>query len=373
MNNSKSLKPTKSVLVAITSDIVTDMRVMKVVRFLRSQGYITEIICVKRSGLEWNNEVVALRMNMLIKRTALFYLFFNIRLFIHGLFRRTDIILSNDLDTLPAARLLGWIKAAPVVYDSHEFFTESVGLVDRRFVRKVWLTLEKNLVPGVAAAYTVSEPIAQAYYNRYGVQFSVIRNYPQLVDFPQSAESILLTDKKFILYQGVFNPCRSLPQLIESMQWIDDEYDLVLVGYGELENELRRLTKLFKVENRVIFVGRLKYDDMMQYTYKATLGIALEESCGLSFHYSLPNKVFDYVAAGLPFISLGTPLVKQLIDEHQIGIITESNSPSSLSEEINSILHDADRLQNIMSAQRDARSLFSWENELSKLSVLFPG
>ena len=358
-------------MVAISSDIVTDVRVTKVVRFLCGQDFLASVICCRRSSIDWSGEFPVTRMRMLFQSSFLFYFFFNLKLILRGLFHRADLILANDLDTLPACRILGWLKRSPVVYDSHEFFTESVGLMNRPVVRGIWKRIEKAFLPGVAVAYTVSEPIAEAYFKRYNVAFKVVRNYPDLSRFPLRSNIHPYPQSKYILYQGVFNPCRSLPQLIRSMTLVDDEYHLILAGYGELTGELKELVNVLNLSNRVKFTGTMEYSQLIQYTYYASLGIALEEPESLSFRYSLPNKVFDYVAAGLPFISMGTPLVKQLIDEHGIGFICESNAPELLAARINEVLADNRGLERVRSAQKNARQSFNWQNECSRLGDLF--
>jgi glycosyltransferase involved in cell wall biosynthesis len=367
---SSSLKK-KHVLVAIASDIATDVRVTKVVRFLLGQDFLVCVICCKRSNIIWGEDFRALRMNLLVRSSIFFYVLFNLRLFLYGLFKRSDIILANDLDTLPACRMLGWLKRVPVIYDSHEFFTESVGLMNRPLVKGIWKRIERFFLPGVAAAYTVSEPIAKAYSDRYSIQFSVIRNYPDLSQFPSRADVSPYSKSKYILYQGVFNPFRSLPELIRSMLMINEDYHLILAGYGELEVELKEMVHSLGLENRVLFTGTLGYTDLIQYTYHASLGIALEEADALSFRYSLPNKVFDYVAAGLPFLSMGTPLVRQLIDDHGIGFVCESNLPEYLANKINQVLADTSRLDEVRSAQNKVRSSFNWQNECLRLRDLF--
>ena len=111
--------------------------------------------------------------------------------------------------------------------------------MNRPLVKGIRKGIESVFLPGVAAAYTVSEPIAVAYSDRYHIPFRVIRNYPDLAQFPSRADVSPYTKSKYILYQGVFNPYRSLPELIRAMCWIDEDYHLILAGYGELEAELK--------------------------------------------------------------------------------------------------------------------------------------
>ena len=117
---------------------------------------------------------------VIFRKGPLFYGEYNFRLLLVLLFRRYDLLLSNDLDTLPANRMAGRIRCKPVVYDSHEYFTEVPELVNRPRIQAFWCLLEKWLVPGITAGYTVSQPIADIYTRLYGIPFAVVRNLPNV-------------------------------------------------------------------------------------------------------------------------------------------------------------------------------------------------
>jgi glycosyltransferase involved in cell wall biosynthesis len=365
--------PKRNIIVAVTSDIYTDMRVQKVVSFLVEKGENILVVGRKTSEFELKVPFKTKRFRLAFNRSFLFYLEYNLRFFFFGLFKSVDLIVANDLDTLLACSLLAKIKRVPVIYDSHEYFTESVGLQGRERVRNVWMKLEETFLPKVSKAYTVSEPIASAYKEKYGVDFKLVRNFPSVSHFPVLKNEVFFPSKKVILYQGVFNPNRGLEETIKAMTFLDDEFLFVLAGYGELELVLKTLVHQLGLEKRVIFTGKLPYTEMMQYTYQAFVGIALEAPVGKSFEYSLPNKVFDYIHASLPFISLGTPEVRKIIDKDDVGVIINDNQPQTIADAIQLLADNSVRYNQLKENQRAVKHNYTWENETKVLDAVFFG
>ena len=149
----------------VTTDVVSDMRVRKVADYLLQNNVNLEIVGRKTSNSfdvpELNFSLK--QMSLIFNSGFLFYAEFSIRYFILGLFKKVDVIVANDLDTLFPSYLLSKIKNADLVYDSHEYFTESVGLQGRKFQQSVWTKIEKFILPKLKRACTVSEPIQQIY------------------------------------------------------------------------------------------------------------------------------------------------------------------------------------------------------------------
>ena len=361
----------KRIIVAVTSDVYSDMRVMKVSNYLVNRN--ADIIVVGRNtkSFELNTKFQIKLINLVFNRSFLFYLEFNLRFLFFGLFKKVDIVVANDLDTLLASYILSKIKKADLVYDSHEFFTESVGLQGRRFPRFVWLILERWLLPKVKNAYTVSKPIADAYYKKYAVRFELVRNYPAKIEDIIPIQDDRFTSKKIILYQGVFNAHRGLEDVIYAMNFLPNDYIFLLIGYGELEQKLRQITKESQLNNRVYFLGKLPYDEMMRFTAIADLGIALEAPVGDSFKYSLPNKVFDYIQVGLPFISLGTPEVKKIIDQYHVGKIISYFDSKELANCILLLAENKKELDELIYNQEINKRYFTWENESINLDKVY--
>ena len=148
----------KKVSLSVINDLVTDNRVHKVAVSLQRMGFeplligrmLPESLPVERSYFTY-------RMKLVFRKGPLFYLGYNLRLFFYLLKSDTEVFVANDLDTLPANYLISRIKRKPLVYDSHEYFTEVPELIGRPVVRAIWKGIERLLVPQVDAAYTVPQ------------------------------------------------------------------------------------------------------------------------------------------------------------------------------------------------------------------------
>jgi glycosyltransferase involved in cell wall biosynthesis len=248
------------------------------------------------------------RFKFLIKKGPLFYLEYNIRIAFKLLFSRFDVVHAVDLDTLPAAYLVSKLKGKQLVYDAHEYFTEVPELVGRERKKKMWLRIERFIVPKINYAITVSESIAQAYNKLYGVEFKVVRNCPELEDGSENTHV-----GTYILYQGALNKGRGLEATIEAMQYVD--LPLKIAGKGDIEQELQELAKRLNLNDQIEFVGQFSKSDLRELTSKAFIGINVLENLGLSYYYSLSNKFFDYMHAGVPSLCSPFPEYEKIASE----------------------------------------------------------
>ncbi|MFW5832106.1 MAG: glycosyltransferase, partial [Prolixibacteraceae bacterium] len=166
----------KRIIVSVTNDLVADNRVHKVCTTLTKLGFSVLLVGRKlpNSPSIISGKYQMKRFRLLFQRGPFFYAEFNVRLFLFLLFTKCDVYLSNDLDTLPANFFASKIRKSPLVYDSHEYFTEVPELIHRPGVQKIWQFLEKSMVPRIKYAYTVSESIAKNYRKKYGTQFQVV-------------------------------------------------------------------------------------------------------------------------------------------------------------------------------------------------------
>ena len=179
----------KRVIVSVTTDLIIDQRVHKVCLFLKKHGLDVVLVGRKRKNSLPLGErsYKTKRMFLLFDRGPLFYAEYNIRLFFFLLFKRIDILVSNDLDTLLANYLISKMKGAKLVYDSHEYYTELPELQERKFVRSIWKYIEASILPKITHCYTVSQSVAEAYHKEYGIRMGVVRNVPMLVFSTQSS------------------------------------------------------------------------------------------------------------------------------------------------------------------------------------------
>lgn len=298
----------------------------------------------------------------------LFYASYNIRLFFFLLFSKFDILLSNDLDTLPANYIASKIRYKPLVYDSHEYFTEVPELINRQGIKKIWEFLEKKILPKIKIASTVCNSIAHIYHEKYGTPFKVVRNVPF------SAEYITFnaTEKteKSILYQGAVNIGRGLEQAILSMKFISNA-KLTIAGDGDIKNELENLVAKENLQSKVEFTGRLSIEKLTALTLTADLGLSIEENLGLNYRFALPNKLFDYIQAQVPVLITNLPEMAAIVNQYQIGEITDSLDPKYLSEKIAEALQNKEKRQMWHENLKVAAKELTWENEEKVLHEIF--
>ena len=352
----------------MSSDMVTDNRVHKIASALVSDRYNVKVLSRKFSNSTniSGRPYFIKRYRLWFNRGPFFYANMNIRYFLYLLFTGCDIILSNDLDTLPACWLASAIKNKKLVFDSHELFPEVPELVDRPGVRKIWQLLEKFLVKRIDRGITVCRPIASYYANKYGKNFEVIRNAaPVIADFPEVEK-----DKKVIIYQGVLNVGRGLELAINSMRFTHGVI-LQIIGEGDIRKDLHRLVSDLGLEQKVVFSGRLPIEKLRIHTIHASIGISLEEDLGLNYRYALPNKLFDYIQARIPVVVSDLPEMSSLVEKYGIGKVLKKRDPESLASLFSGMLDEEVPAGKYSKNLEKAAAELSWENEKEKLRGIF--
>lgn len=311
------------------------------------------------------------RFRLFFNRGFLFYKCFNIRLFFWLLLHKRGIIVANDLDTLPACWLVSKIRRSPLVYDSHEYFTEVPELIGRKFVRNFWLEIEKRIVPGLIFAYTVSDSIAEAYKKAYNVNFRVIRNLPYRLEHPARRPDLLPCDPvRIIIYQGSLNPGRGLEFAILTMKYLE-KFRLQIFGDGPLRKQLEKLVIDNNLTGSVMFMGRVPLNELPSYTCQASLGISLEENLGMNYYYSLSNKLFDYIQARIPILVSGLPEMRKIVETYNVGLVAESLEPENLARLIKEMMNNDEKRMTWKKNLRIAAEKLCWEKEVGKLLVIY--
>lgn len=363
----------KKVSLSVINDLVTDNRLHKVCVSLQKMGFEPLLVGRILPDSQPVERVYAThRMKLIFSKGPLFYIEYNLRLFFFLLKSEADVLVANDLDTLTANYLASRIKGKPLVYDSHEYFTEVPELIGRPMVRGFWQWLEKQLVPKVSAAYTVCDSIAEVYRDLYKVDFKVVRNLPVCSELEVIASEISKAHgaPKIILYQGALNMGRGIESVIRAMQFVDGA-ELWLAGDGDLTAQLKQLCTDLQLEEKVKFLGRQPLAQLSEVTRQADLGISLEEDLGLNYRFSLPNKLFDYIQAGVPVLVSNLPEMRRIVEHYQIGAIAETHQRKDLAAKITFSLADSQMnaiwKENLKIAARE----LCWENEEGMLREIY--
>lgn len=358
----------KRIILSAVSDIATDQRVKKVAASLHHAGYDVLVIGrKKRDSIEVEKSAFRIeRMKLWIETGPLFYAEFNIRLFFRLLFRKADALNANDLDTLAANYLASIFKRIPVVYDSHEYFTGVPELVHRPRVRKIWKSIERFLFPRQKHVYTVNQSIADLYQEEYGVPVDVIRNLPTRsspIHRKSRSELGLPADRFILIMQGAINVDRGAEEMIEAMRYIENGLFLI-IGTGDVLPLVQEKVQGDAVlQDRVRIMGRMLWSDLMSYTAASDLGLTLEKDTNINYRFSLPNKLFDYLKAGIPALASDLVETSRIIRHYDVGSMITSHDPCDIARTINSIIGNPDQLRHWRQHTAQAAGELCWENQ----------
>jgi glycosyltransferase involved in cell wall biosynthesis len=367
------------ILVSVTSDMVTDQRVNRMASTLKEAGHRVLVIAraLKTSAELTPKRYRTVRFRLWFEKGPLFYIAFNLRLFWFLLWHHADILVANDLDTLLPNYLVSRIKRIPLVYDSHEYFTGVPELEGRPKVKKMWKAIEKFCLPGLKHTITVNQSIADLYDNEYGTAFQIIRNVPEVsMPFMDEKQDLrvrlnLPTDKKIVILQGAgINIQRGAEEAVEAMKYLKDVV-LLIVGGGDVIDNLKQQVIESGLSENVMFVAKQPVLSLRKYTAAADLGITLDKDTNINYRFSLPNKLFDYIQAGIPILASNLPEVRRVIESYQVGRISEDHNPKNIAKHIDEMLNDEEANSQWKINLEKASKELNWEKEKEKLLRIF--
>ena len=361
----------KKIIVSVISDILTDQRVQKECNTFYKMGYKVLVLGRKsdRTFLLDKFPYRIVRFNTLFRRGPFMYLIFNAQLFFYLLFKKADVLWANDLDTLLPNFIISRLKKIQLVYDSHEYFTASVY---KKPSRKVWAFLERRLFPYLKNVITVNNSIKEVYEKKYKVPVSVLRNVPYKFEKSNITGGLVLPGKNVLIMQGMgLNENRGAEEAVLTMQFLPEIFNLYFIGSGTILPKLKEMVLDLNLSGKVTFIDALPYNEMMEYTRQCFLGLIFEKIHFTDQHmFALPNKLFDYIQAGIPVLSSRAVEIKLIIEKYQVGDFIGSFEPHEIAEKIIEISKNDD-LYNLWKHNTIlASEELNWQNE-EKILITF--
>jgi glycosyltransferase involved in cell wall biosynthesis len=365
----------KRIVVSVISDLCTDQRVLRICDTLQQMGFEVEVIArsFNNSLPLQNYSFKASRIRCWFRKGILQYAEFNTKLFFKLLFTRTSYFLSNDLDTLIPNYIIAKLRGKHLFYDSHEYFTGVPELRHSPLKRKTWKLFENWILPRLRTVYTVNQSVKEAYEKEYpNLQFGIVRNVPVTKAVTPAPLPVNWQGKIVLLAQGAgLNEGRSCIELLEAMPLLDERFHLVFIGGGTQWHYLQQRRQELKLEDRVDMMEKMLPAQLKTYTPLAHLGFSLDSFEDKNCLYNLPNKIFDYIQAGVPVVATAIPEVKKIIEQYECGICLYDVSPLTLSTTITALMDDKKRYETCKDNTQNAAKELCWEKEEKVLMAVY--
>lgn len=286
---------------------------------------------------------------------------------------RADVHHAVDLDVLQAAvRSAGKSK---IVYESRELYTELEALNGRTAIKAIWRNLESRLIGKADKVITINESIAGELSKRYGIEKPVvIRNTAPL---PQNLKPVDLhslfdipSEWKILIYQGVLRHGQGLLYLLEIMTCLE-KTAILFVGNGPLEGELKERAASPGLSDKIRFAGRILPDELANYTAAAAAGLLMMEDVALNNRLALPQKLFQYLTAGIPQIVSPMPELASFVTAEGTGLVAPLGDYKTAAGLISDFLYSEEKYEGARANCAGSAMRNNWAQESLKLRKVY--
>jgi glycosyltransferase involved in cell wall biosynthesis len=374
----------------------TDPRVLREATALVEAGYAVSIVDIEEEGSHPREEELrGVGLKHVLMPRAFFSTRFDkwtlirvTRLFVRTTLRllqmQADIYHGHEVSGLLPCYIAAFLRRKPVIFDAHEMplFERPLSELgrSRRLLRKLLAVLLAYIVPRCAGVITVSPPIVEELSKRYGIKDVVLlRNLPEYREVQRSDRLRqhlgLKPEVRIALYQGYLQPNRGLDRLIRAATFLDPNIMIVIMGKNRktTQSQLEALIASEGVADRVKILPPVAYADLLDWTSSADIGLNVASpDYSLNVRYFLPNKLFEYLLAGVPVLSSSLEAMVEVINTNDVGQIFPSLEPEDIGNAINRMLADPAGLARQRSHALEAsRNEFYWEKESAKLLDLY--
>ncbi len=287
---------------------------------------------------------------------------------------RPDVFIAHDLPTLPPAHRAAREAGARLIYDSHELYVEQEL---SEFEKRSWSAIERRYIPDCDAVVTVNPSIASEIAERYALEHVEVvynaerrrpasgrsRYFHEKYDLPESARVLLM--------QGGLSSGRNIETLVGAMELVGNpDIHLVIMGGGPLRGRLAAMAARSRVAARVHLHERVAQCDLLAHTAAADAGVIPYQATCLNNYYCTPNKLFEFISAGVAVLSSDLPEIRRIVDEHQIGLLADLGREEPAARAIDAVFSDPARLARWRGNTAAASAEVSWDVEGAKFVAI---
>lgn len=365
----------KRVLISFLGNINYDTRARNLYFSLLELGYEVDTLSFDWYDRPQGGPVSVTKLSK-AGSSLFFYLKFALAVKLKLIFNKYDLYIASDIYNLPFLSFFAKFRSKPLFYDSRELFKYLAGLKDKQKVQSLLAAVEKSFIKDCDRIIVTGMMDAEVLMEDYRLtpeKFILLRNLPHKVKtitplnlrakygFPEG--SLVL------IYQGVILKGRGLSVLFQVLKKLE-HCCLVIMGDGDMRGELEMMVERVNLKTRVVFTGTIPQNEILSYTAAADIGCTLIEKISKSYYYALPNKMFEYIAAGIPVLASNLPQMMQIIDKYGVGKYAD---PEDIDAVVGAIMELSDSASRAIISEnaRKAHQELNWEAEFERVKHHF--
>jgi len=286
-----------------------------------------------------------------------------------GLGTKADVYHAHDLNTLSAASWCARLRRARLVYDAHEIAPGQEGIEDPVATERK----ERRLIARADAVIHTTPLRARWAAETYGIPMPAV-----VLNVPDAQENINAKDlatvfgfaagSRVLLHQGGMQPNRGLEALVRAATELEPPYVVAFLGGGRGRPALEALARELGLEERVRFKDPVPHAELLGYTAGAWCGFSLLVDSCANHRWSLPNKLFECLAAGVPIVVSANPEIAAFVAEHGLG---ESCDPADAASIAAAIHRLANRYDEARASAVRASERYRWSVEKNRLIEIY--
>jgi len=372
----------RTILILSFTNLVSDPRVNRQIRLLKEHY---NVVCAGTTSPEFDDvrfiplpqkqrklssKVVA-GVRLLLRRYQSFY--WRQQHVIEALSKlenvSTDVVLANDLETLPLAIQIA--GSVPLILDAHEYaaleFEEK--LLFRILFKPYFASLYRDSIPKASAMLTVCDKIAEEYDRETGVKPHVMFNAPDF-DSELSPQPVARDGRPFrLIHHGAAISARKMELLIDVVKELDSRFELDLMLVEGTPGYLDWLKQKAADCPQIRFRQPVPMPELPKTINEYDIGLCLLPPTNFNHIHALPNKFFEFIQARLALAIGPSPEMVKIVRKHELGVVADDFSPQSLASQINAL--DADKIMHYkQNSHRVAWDLSAEKSKQTLLSVV---
>lgn len=278
-----------------------------------------------------------------------------------------DVVHCHDLDTLWVGYKIAQQAGAMLVYDSHEIFLSLHFLAPDAI--SMFSEIEAEIFPKIDGFVTVSPEVGAYLCEKYKSDIEPVVTYNGGTHIVEEARP--LDGRIKLFFQGAFAHDRNNLELIEAMPELKEYATLTLQGWGEDKEPYEALIKKLHLEDSVFIIDPCGPLEVVDSASNYDIGVINSKCIDENFRHTLPNKLFDYMCAGLAVASTDLPPIKKILDSENCGITYEQKGVAHTASMLKELVMNPDKIMAMKQASIAAAPVYAWPAQAKKLQNLY--